>query len=179
MRDGRVTIDLEVPRQQLERWCWAAIACGIGKYYEKGSWTQAQIASKVLGIDCERFEQDETIKQEADTVTRLDKALKVAGCYSHWSPGKPQFDRVKFEINQGRPLAARIEWFTGSAHYAVIHGYDESSASVLVADPMHGSSEHPLEHFPARYLLGGAWTETFWTRHSKSTIPAEVTNNQG
>ena len=165
IRANRALVDVNVPRQQLDSWCWAAIAAGLSEYYGTGTPSQADIASGVLDVDCSHFENDEQLKAVANTVARLDKAMALVSCYSHWSAGKPLFDRIKFEINQGRPLAARIEWFSGGAHYVLIHGYADATGNILVADPMHGASEHPLAHFPARYRLGGAWTETFWTRH--------------
>jgi hypothetical protein len=165
---GAVRLDVPVEDQLLENWCWAAISSALGRYYGTSDESQATIATQVLKRNCVGFALDDEIRRNADTTSRLDTAMRFAGCYSHWSPGKPLFDRVRFEINLGRPFGARIGWHAGAAHYVLIHGYRDDGERLLVADPLHGSGEYPLGEFPARYRQGGAWTETFWTTPAAS-----------
>jgi hypothetical protein len=47
---GRV-LDLAVERQELERWCWAAICVSLGRFYGTRRWTQRQAAGALLGFD--------------------------------------------------------------------------------------------------------------------------------
>lgn len=171
-RDGAVRLNIPVENQLLNNWCWAAIASALGRYYGTSDESQAQIASQVLKKNCLEFAFDDEVRRSADTISRLDIAMSVAGCYSHWSAGKPLFDRVRFEINFGRPFGARVGWHAGAAHYVLIHGYRDHGEKLLVADPLHGSGEYSLGEFPARYRQGGAWTETFWT------APAQRVRNQ-
>lgn len=175
-RNGVVQLDVQLERQLLDNWCWAAIGSALGRYYGMVNDSQAGIASRVLETDCSAHAHSEAIRRKADIISRLDRALRVVGCYSHWTAGKPLFDRVRFEVNCGRPFGARIGWHAGAAHYILIHGYREEGERVLVADPLHGPGEYSLDKFPACYRDGGAWTETFWTRcHASATTVRETT----
>ena len=141
---------LDVPgiTQGRPNWCWAAIAAALGRYYGSSDLTQARIASQVT----------DAIDREA----RLDSALRLTGCFGHWSPGKPLLDRIRFEVNAGRPLAARIAWNQGGGHYVLVTGYDETGA-LQIDDPATGRAVHAYVKFPDSYRTGGGWTETFWT----------------
>jgi hypothetical protein len=165
--EGAVKLSVTPQRQLFDNWCWAAIASVLGRYYGTSAASQSEIASHLLRLDCAgidgNIDGDDELRVRADAEMRLDAALALVGCYSHWSAGKPLFDRVRFEINLGRPFAARIEWQSGGAHYVLVRGYRDEGKRIIVADPLHGEAEYPLFDFPSRYQLGGAWTETFWT----------------
>lgn len=161
--DGAVLLEVRVEKQLLNNWCWAALASALGGYYGTSQASQTEIASRLLEADCTALAIDEELRKRVDREFRLDRAMMAAGCFSHWSAGKPMFDRVRFEINLGRPFCARIEWHQGAAHYVLIHGYRERGEHILVADSLHGPGQYPLPDFPARYREGGAWTETFWS----------------
>jgi Papain-like cysteine protease AvrRpt2 len=149
---GEVRLPIEIPPQEGANLCWAAIAVGFGAYFETAQLTQTEIATGQTAGD--------------DREARLDRALRQVGCFSHWSPGKPQFARIRYEINAGRPLAARIAWDSGGAHYAAIIGYREEA--LLLADPLHGASVILHTEFPTRYREGGTWSESFWTSITRS-----------
>jgi len=166
--DGGVRLSVDAQEQLFGNWCWAAIASMLGRYYRTSDASQVEIASRLLHVDCARLESDANLQRSADAEMRLDTALAIVGCFSHWSAGKPLFDRVRFEINLGRPLAARIEWHAGAAHYVLVHGYRIDGKRIIVADPLHGAGEFALSDFPSNYRLGGAWTETFWTNPSET-----------
>jgi hypothetical protein len=161
--DGQVRLNIGIQDQILGNWCWAAIASMLGRYYGTSDASQAEIAAQLLGIDCSRLDSDIGLRRSADAEMRLDAALKIARCFGHWSAGKPLFDRIRFEINLGRPFAARIGWNAGAAHYVLVHGYRNEGKRIIVVDPMHGPGEFVLSDFPATYRQGGAWTETFWS----------------
>ncbi|VAW70647.1 hypothetical protein MNBD_GAMMA09-3627 [hydrothermal vent metagenome] len=160
-----VFIDLVVQQQQKAHWCWAALASSLADYYQTGDWTQEQIALEIADRDSLLDKKMITITRGNTNVnTTLDKALRVSRCLSHWSPGKPSFERIQFEINLGRPLCMRIEWHAGDAHYAMLNGYDAKNRYVLVKDPLHGDSRQAYKEFPRNYNnCGGVWTETYWT----------------
>lgn len=170
---GAVFVEMGVERQLFRNWCWAAIAASLGRYYGTTQASQAEIARRVMAAEGADDAGDEESGSEDGKEFRLDRALTAAGCFGHWSAGKPVFDRVRFEINLGRPFCPRIGWHQGGAHYVVIHGYREKGERVLVADSLHGPAEHALREFPGRYREGGAWTETFWT------TPAGTTKAEG
>lgn len=160
-----IVLRISPERQTMDRWCWAAIAVSLAQYYHARALTQHEIATRVLGFDCSGFSEDAGLKQQCNVNLGLDKVLQSVGCFSHWSPGKPHFERVQFEIANGRPICCRINWYTGDAHYVLINGYRANSEAIHIADPLHGSSVIPYLDFPAKYKgSGAAWTETYWTR---------------
>jgi hypothetical protein len=149
-------LPVAVEEQLRSRWCWAAIACAVGKYYETIGITQQQLVEQLL-------------HEDKDVNFKLDLALKYVHCFSRWTIGKPTFERIQFEINQGRPLCARLEWYRGGAHYILINGYNDQDRSIWIEDSLHHRSIQPFEQFPGHYTVSGAvWTETYWT--NKTTI---------
>ena len=162
-----VVLDLAMERQALERWCWAAIAVSLSAYYHSKTISQHDVATLALGFDCSGFSGNEALKERCDINFSLDKVLELLHCFSHWSLGKPHFERVQFEIANGRPVCCRINWYKGDAHYVLIKGYNMHREEIYLEDPLHGSSAIRYHDFPAKYKVsGGAWTETYWTmRH--------------
>ncbi|WP_162996444.1 papain-like cysteine protease family protein [Mucilaginibacter celer] len=161
--------------QQLERWCWAAIAQGLTAYYHQNTIQQYEIASQVLGFDCSAYTDSTDVSERCNINYNLDKALEAVNCYSHWSPGKPFFERVQFEISMGRPVCLRINWFKGDAHYVMINGFNAANATLHIQDSLHGPSQIVYKHFPSKYRAGGVWAETYWTINKLST---QKTKNQ-
>ena len=146
--DGWHRLSLVPDLQSAENWCWAAIAASVARHYGAAPADQNEIAARLTG--------------SLDREARLDAALRLTGCFGHWSPGKPLFDRVRFEINAGRPFAARIAWHQGAGHYVLVTGY-HADGTLQIDDPATGQSVAPYSGFPERYRSGGGWTETFWT----------------
>lgn len=148
---GRVWVDLEVEPQRSSHWCWAAIGVALAAYYHDRRLDQESVAG-------------------ASNVDRpLDKVLEEHGCFGHWSMGKPSFERIRFEIDAGRPVCIRIQWYAGGAHYVVIRGCDSTLRTLLIEDSLSGPSEHVYSRFPDDYAKrGGVWTETFWTEKAVS-----------
>lgn len=159
-----VWLPLALPQQLQSRWCWAAIASTVGAYYGASQDDQATIASALLLHHTDAVgNYTEEDRRTGNVNFKLDTALKYAGCFGHWSIGKPGWERILFEINQGRPPCVRLEWYRGGAHYILIRGYSEDG-HILIEDSLHGASKQAFESFPDHYHNGGAvWTETFWT----------------
>ena len=162
--NGSIILPYVVEPQELDRWCLAAIAVSMAGFYNTGQWRQSDVAGRLLGYDCSRCHEDSKIRAQCDQNWALDEALQVTGCFSHWSPGKPSFERIVSELESGRPIGIRIEWYKGGAHYLVIFGYHGPSREIHIADSKHGVSRHYFDRFPHDYQSGGAvWTENFWT----------------
>jgi len=111
-----VLLNLTLEKQQLENWCEAAIAMCLSNYYGTESFDQAQVVGKVLEVDCSTYQQDPVVQKHCNQNSSLNLALTAIGCYSHWSLGKPSLERLRFEMNQGRPICLRVEWYQGGAH---------------------------------------------------------------
>ena len=158
-------LPLTVGEQLRSRWCWAAIASAVATYYQTMSVDQHQIVDSLWSDPDpvnKRYTREDLLERNVNF--KLDVALKYVKCFSHWTIGKPVFERIQFEINQGRPLGVRLEWFKGGAHYVLVNGYNHQEGSIMIEDPLHGPGVHGFDRFPNNYRESGAvWTETFWT----------------
>ena len=158
-------LPVAVGQQLRSRWCWAAIASALATYYQTMFITQVQIVDCLLSD----FDGGNDLYSNEDLLERnvnfkLDVALKFVNCFSHWTIGKPAFERIQFEINQGRPLGVRLEWFKGGAHYILVNGYNDQDGSIMIEDPLHGPHVQDFNLFPGNYRESGAvWTESFFT----------------
>ncbi|NEW06828.1 hypothetical protein GK047_12485 [Paenibacillus sp. SYP-B3998] len=162
--DTRV-LPLILEPQQLSNWCWAALSASIGRYYGAVDMGQPEIAGKLLAMDCSRHMEEPEVATACNTVAMLDDALRLVGCFSHWSPAKPAFERIAMEIDAGRPVCLCLEWKFGGTHYAVITGYSARAGDVYIEDPLHGSSVQAYASFPGGYLgSAGYWRGTYWTQ---------------
>lgn len=158
-------LPVTVNQQLKSRWCWAAIASAVATYYQTMCIDQQQIAGRLLAdlnVKSGLYTNDDLLEKNVNF--KLDVALKYVQCFSHWAIGKPVFERIQFEINQGRPLGVRLEWFKGGAHYILVTGYNDQEGSIMIEDPLHGPGMYGFDRFPETYRESGAvWTETFFT----------------
>jgi|GEM_PF-3311042 len=170
IRNSWIVLDFFLEMQLLGRWCWAAISSKAANYYKGIQLSQQEVASRTLGIDCSNILNDPEVSEKGNVNTTLDLSLKEVGCFSHWSLGKPSFERIQHEINLGHPVAFRVEWYQGGAHYAVIKGYDVKGERVAVEDSIYGASTQLYADFPRTYSNGGGvWTDTFWLKYQEQT----------
>jgi hypothetical protein len=169
---GGCLLNLAMNSQEQQKWCWAALAASLGRYYRTLSWPQHRVVSVLLGFDCSRFRDDEDVRARCDVYAMLDDALRIAGCYSHWSPGRPSFERIRTEIEAGRPVCVQIDWRRGGSHYVALTGYYPDRREIYIQDPLHGPSVQTFDNFPRSYRLsGGAWNGTFWTHPPGAANP--------
>lgn len=158
-------LPITVGKQLRSRWCWAAIASALATWYKTGRIDQVQLADSLLKDPVaakDVYTEEDLLERNINF--KLDVALQYVNCFSHWTPGKPIFERIQFEINQGRPLGVRLEWFKGGAHYILVNGYNDRDRSIMIEDPLHGPVVQEFNRFPNKYQGSGAvWTETFYT----------------
>ncbi len=155
---GRV-LGAVVERQRAERWCWAAVAAGVAAYY--GAECSQEDVARALGRGGGPSD-DNPSGGEASGGARLDEALSAVGCFSHWSPGRPAWDRLVAELVEGRPVGVQIRWRGGGSHFVLLCGAWDGL--VHVADPATGAAALRFPDFPRAYRDGGVWDGTFWTR---------------
>lgn len=159
-------LNLNLKFQKKDKWCWASIAEAIGNFYGTGHWEQYQIVKQVFDVPDSENLDDPSDKYNCDTT--LDKALSHVNCFSHWSLGKPSFERIVFEISMGKPVSVRVEWLKGGAHYVLIKGFKVPTRELYLDDSLFGPSVAKYDYFPAKYQKsGGVWTDTFWTINNK------------
>lgn len=152
-----ILIQLEL--QQGANWCWAAIASCLGRFYGTSHLSQSEIAALVLDP-----------RGDSDSPAFLNEALACAGCFSHWSPGRPTLERIIQELAEGRPLCTCIEWKNGGAHYVLITGAFLDSRELYVQDPEQGPSIQTFDNFPVRYRQSGWWRGVYWTALDASPL---------
>lgn len=155
--------------QKLSKWCWAAISASLEDYYGTLHLSQHEVASAILGFDCSSYQEKPEVAVRCNQYAMLDEALRLVGCYSHWSPGRPTFERIQAEIDCGRPVCPCIEWHSGGCHYVAVIGYYTDTGEIYIKDSLHGSSVQAFSQFPNTYRMsGGVWQGTFWTYPSAS-----------
>src|SRR6202035_2755987 len=127
-------LDLSVPHQEQDNWCWAATSDGIAHYYDKSSsWTQCEIANSELGrSDC----CGTGASGPCNVYGFLNTALTTVGHFDHMVGQAVDFQTVDGEIDAERPLGVRIGWSGGGGHFLAIGGYRELPEQYLhVEDP--------------------------------------------
>lgn len=146
--------------QQQSNWCWAANGASVGNFYHgAGSYTQCAIANTCMGrSDCC------TAPQNCNQYGYLDQALQAAKSYDSMASGTCSFNMVQTYINVGKPVGTRVAWTGGGAHFMMITGYDTSGSRIDIQDPWYGDSTIVYASYPAQYMGGGSWTNTYYTQ---------------
>ncbi|QLY28669.1 papain-like cysteine protease family protein [Nocardia huaxiensis] len=155
--------------QTQTNWCWAATATSVSHYYWWFShWKQCKVACGELSrTDC----CGSPVPSECNVPWYLDRALTRTDNFDSYT-GTITFDRIKQEIDAGRPIGARIGWNGGGGHFMVIYGYgyfhglDQFGAMryVDIDDPIYGKQHLTLDDFTSNYQGSGSWTHTFFTK---------------
>jgi peptidase C39-like protein len=156
-------LDLSVPLQEQNNWCWAATSDGVSHYYDASStWTQCEIANTTLGrTDC----CGTGASGACNVAWYLDQALTTVGDYDHWASGAAAFQVIDDEIDAKRPVCVRIGWSGGGGHFVAIGGYREFRGQyVHVEDPWYGPSDVAYTTLVSAYQTTGSWTDTYWTK---------------
>jgi hypothetical protein len=153
--------------QGASEWCWSAVAVSIDDFRSPPSrWTQCLLVNQRLRRSdcCEplvpalcncRHELSLALIE----VGRLDGVVHI---------GRPPDSMILQQIDQGRPVALRIEWHGSNlGHFVAIVGYDDSDPGNLqfvIADPRGSDSTVNAATFPGIYQSsGGAWTHSYFT----------------
>lgn len=172
-------LSFDLQYQQKTNWCWAALAVSVARSYDSTArYTQCEIANGELSrpdccTDCE--------EDPCNVFGYLMSSLNRVRHFETWHVRRPQKSRrlatqvrrkieaeIRREIDQGRPLCARIAWVGGGAHFVAIYGYaaDAEFDAVAVADPWWGLSDIDWVDFPVRYRIGAAYTDSYHTSKS-------------
>ena len=93
----------------------------------------------------------------------LEHVLTVTGHYRDIKANPLDFESVAREIDAGRPVAIRINWNGGGAHFVVITGYDRARGTFTIEDPWLGRSQLTAEVLRTSYRGIGKWTLTYLT----------------
>lgn len=155
-------LDLIMQHQQQTQWCWAAVAASVSAFFDADTdWTQCLIVNAELGRD------DCCANGGSANCNRpwyLDRSLSRTGNLQTWSSGAGTLADVMSEINDNRPLCARIGWSGGGGHFLAIDGFNCELVMVAVDDPWYGASDVVLSTFQTAYQGSGSWTHTYWVQ---------------
>ena len=146
-------------KQKQNRWCWAAVAVGVDRYFDSTSQrNQCTVANRVLGRDC--CNNPAPCNQGAT----LTAALEAVNRASRRVPRALSFEETTRELDEDRPVCVRIGWFDGGGHFVVLSGYRESGGGILqvqVSDPWYPNSTVEYDEFRTNYYELGQWTDTY------------------
>lgn len=171
-------LDVNVPQQAQDNWCWAAVSVGIRRAYERAATLQCDVARRVLGRVCCPAGTNGGCNVQRTLAPALLPYLEGPVLADDASR---TFEFVKQQIDRGRPIAVRIAWSeAGSGHFVVISGYldDGDVQDVFVCDPFVGGHGIPwsFEQFHSNYHGLGRWDLTFRTTPVNGAPVPEVDN---
>lgn len=154
-------LPIQVPKQDGDFLCWAAVTAGVRKYYFGDVLKQCFIAGTMLNRAC-------CPKPEpCDEPHRLDWTLAKFDCLAQDPIGGPLPPQVVVHqiATLGLPICAQIAR-PGSTHFVVIAGVKVShnAMDLAVWDPLTGPATHPYAQFVDNYQnQGGRWVFSYFT----------------
>jgi Peptidase_C39 like family len=161
-----VILDVTIPEQALDHWCWAAIAAGLGEAYGDEPRSQCLIASEVLETSC--CPRRLAPRSSCDLPQPIDAVLGTHLRRRFEDPKHRTFAFVRAQISRGFPIVVRIDWNRpGAGHFVVIAGYRDSSEGrfLWVCDPGTGDrSKVQFTRFLSYYRQKGFWDISYETK---------------
>ncbi len=173
-------------KQQASEWCWAAVSQAIDRFYDPESdLQQCRIVGGALHRACcgkgDAPGPDDACNRPGYLHLVLDGlGLLVKSDDDPRSgaiQGPVSFDRLRREIDHGRPVCVLIKWRGGGGrgHFILIEGYSVSASRtpyVYVRNPMspRSSSRHPYDVIASQGSDGGyqdgqgVWAYSFLVR---------------
>ncbi len=162
----------EVEKQKCGNWCWAAVTNSLLSFFKPDNpLTQCKIVQECFSVFKEyRTETDccqHSRRKECNRDFKLLDALELHGLLPLRGKYPLSLDEIREQINQGVPVAARIAWRGGGAHFVLITAVvtdpkDDKHTWVRVADPKDQAASyityHALRH---RYKGEGEWTHSY------------------
>lgn len=170
---------MKIPEQKQNNWCWAAVSVGIARAYLTSGKTQCGLATTLLSTVLKPLKCCPPKTADCDQpIYDLEKPLEPHHDKTHRPAAHRTFKFVKDEIDEGNPVAVRIDWGNGgSGHAVVISGYLEDrqgpSGHFYVWDPEWGDRKSwRFERFRDRFEDDGTW-DVSYTTTGPSRVPFE------
>jgi hypothetical protein len=175
--------------QEQDSWCWAAVASSVSVYYTQSGnprqWWQCKLAASELHPQSTNLNQYCPAGQNANDGTQSLDLYKPLTDIKHLQ-GQPrlqvEWDDIKREIDNGRPIGIHIAWDGGGDHYILVTGYDviDGEYHIFTLDPHMGFGDHgyclPQPSIPFVTFQGdggyssphdpgaGSWRGTYFTQ---------------
>jgi hypothetical protein len=187
------SLDITLVAQERDKWCYAAVAVSIAKYYdEKSDWAQCMLASENLS-DVEKKTsknyccdnpEDEDCNTEGFiyNIDTQQGALVTTKNFGQWIKGPAEALPIYVEIRSGRPVIALHRYkiqvdpdnVVELGHFTVISKYDhmwQAELMLYIQDPWDklGFKDNSIsyEKFKTYWAYDGIWTYTYFTKSSK------------
>lgn len=159
---GVPPINMTVPDQRKDEWCWAASCAGVREAFEHVANDPCILAGEVLTLSC---------CQDPDSCNRamaLSVALDRLGYFAPPIEDQLDFAAIAAEIQNGNPVCCFIDYGTPIGHFIVISAVDAESESVGVLDPAPNGPHSEPQFIPLVSLRAGyksgQWRETYRTK---------------
>lgn len=158
-------VSCQIPRQEYDKWCWAAVAIGIANFHANSvEWQQCALVNQQFGqTDCCSDGDSEACNKSSS----LGKALLRTGNLEAAIEGPMDLGAVKQEISRRRPMGARIDWGTTTGHVATIVGcrHTANDVELFVSDPWYGDGlTISWRQFNSSYQGTGTWSHAYRTK---------------
>ncbi len=169
---GLKSLDITIPYQQQQYWCWVAVGSGIASWYDNTVYEQCYVVTLVFtaihpGFDTNCCDPPGNASGPACNLeSGADQALNYPAHHFNYDTGPGTFGwaDVVGQINEGRPFAPQIDWAGGGSHFVAITGYEVTEQRVYVQDPANGPGWYTLSSFTSSYEGSGTWG---WTTLSQ------------
>lgn len=158
-------MSFQMQTQQQSQWCWAAVTASVAGFYNSGSdWTQCSLANAELGqTTC----CADGSTSQCNQWWYLDRSLGRTGNLTGVEMGTLTVEGIDAELDNQRPVGARVQWSDGSGHFVIISGVGVDAKTIAIEDPFYGSSFMSYDTFKDNYQgLGGFWERTYRTNKS-------------
>ena len=152
--------------QEQTQWCWSATATSVALYYNAVStWTQCSLVNAEFGrSDC----CTSPASNNCNLPWTLDTALTRVGHLAAVTGTTTTFADLRTELDNGRPLGARIGWSGGGGHFNIVSCYTWNlllrAQTLQIEDPWYGTSVWDYDTFRTAYQGTGSWTHSYRTK---------------
>jgi hypothetical protein len=147
--------------QHTKMWCFAATTQMIGAYFGGTSLEQCKIAAEAYTEDNVSFDTSTCCTNEQACTGNGHKAydsLKYWGYKQTRVQHPPLFSDIKSWIDDGSPVATRLDWTGGGDHWIVVDGYwmfADGTRWVEVLNPLPTNTGDKEWFTFSGYLNGG------------------------
>jgi hypothetical protein len=183
--DAVVALQFTMDQQRASKWCWAAVAASVSKYFLSRhggvGYQQCQVVNlvehdmpEIADANCccnnPAAENCPCKNSEYNVEADLDVALtEIQHFDGPVTIGCAEFDVVSNEIQHGNPVCIRFAYSTGDAHFAVIYDAFRDSndnATYALYDPLNVDSwtTSATNLLNSYRQIAGSWSNTYFTQ---------------
>ncbi|SDF58525.1 MULTISPECIES: papain-like cysteine protease family protein [unclassified Duganella] len=154
-----------IQKQQMSKWCWAAVTSSVVDFYGSAKKTQGELANSELKLtSCDVKAPPSECNKPFATAT----ALRHVGHLNATTPDGLTLSKVETEIAAQHPIAMSLNWPNKTiGHAIVISGYAGAgdTATITVQDPATASTSIvSFKGFPGNSYPDAIWKRSYTTK---------------